>query len=111
VLLVPAGNALSLPGDAYSLAAHLAAALGAAPSVVIMRALLRWTLRNVVQRFGTIVDVANAIVRRQHHFLEYGAMAMKPLGLREIADEVGVHQSTVSRASRTTSTWRRRTAC
>lgn len=59
----------------------------------------RWTLRNVAQRFGTIVDVANAIVRRQHHFLEYGAMAMKPLGLREIADEVGVHQSTVSRVT------------
>ena len=59
----------------------------------------RWTLRNVEQRFSTIVDVAEAIVRRQRHFLEFGAMAMRPLGLREIAEEVGVHESTVSRVS------------
>ena len=59
----------------------------------------RWTLRNVEQRFATILDVAEAIVRRQHHFFEFGAMAMKPLGLREIADEVGVHESTVSRVT------------
>jgi RNA polymerase sigma-54 factor len=59
----------------------------------------RWTLRNVEQRFSTILDVAQAIVRRQRHFLEFGAMAMKPLGLREIADEVGIHESTVSRVT------------
>ena len=59
----------------------------------------RWTLRNVEQRFSTILSVAEAIVRRQRHFLEYGAMAMRPLGLREIADEVGIHESTVSRVT------------
>ncbi|MBK1616723.1 RNA polymerase sigma-54 factor, partial [Rubrivivax gelatinosus] len=59
----------------------------------------RWTLRNVEQRFSTILDVATAIVRRQRHFLEYGPMAMKPLVLREIADEVGIHESTVSRVT------------
>ena len=59
----------------------------------------RWTLRNVEQRFSTILNVAEVIVRRQRHFLEFGAMAMKPLGLREIADEVGVHESTVSRVT------------
>lgn len=59
----------------------------------------RWTLRNVEQRFATILDVAEAIVRRQRHFFEFGAMAMKPLGLKEIADEVGVHESTVSRVT------------
>ena len=59
----------------------------------------RWTLRNVEQRFSTILSVAEAIVKRQRHFLEYGSMAMKPLGLREIADEVGVHESTVSRVT------------
>jgi len=59
----------------------------------------RWTLRNVEQRFSTILDVAQAIVRRQRHFLEFGPMAMKPLVLREIADEVGVHESTVSRVT------------
>jgi RNA polymerase sigma-54 factor len=59
----------------------------------------RWTMRNVEQRFSTILSVAEAIVRRQRYFLEFGAMAMKPLGLREIADEVGVHESTVSRVT------------
>lgn len=59
----------------------------------------RWTLRNVEQRFATIIDVARAIVERQRMFLDYGAMAMKPLALREIADSVGVHESTVSRVT------------
>jgi RNA polymerase sigma-54 factor len=59
----------------------------------------RWTVRNVEQRFATILDVAQAIVDRQRHFLAYGAMAMKPLGLREIAEAVGAHVSTVSRAT------------
>ncbi len=59
----------------------------------------RWTVRNVEQRLSTILDVTDAIVRRQRHFLEYGAMAMKPLGLREIADELGLHESTVSRVT------------
>lgn len=59
----------------------------------------RWTLRNVEQRFSTILDVAEAIVRRQKNFFEYGTMAMKPLGLKEIADEVGIHESTVSRVT------------
>ncbi len=59
----------------------------------------RWTLRNVEQRFSTIVDVAQAIVDRQNGFLEYGAMAMKPLGLREIADALGIHESTVCRVT------------
>lgn len=59
----------------------------------------RWTLRNVEQRFSTILDVAEAIVKRQQNFLDYGAMAMKPLGLKEIAEEVGIHESTVSRVT------------
>jgi RNA polymerase sigma-54 factor len=59
----------------------------------------RWTLRNVQQRFSTIVSVAEAIVRRQHHFLEFGPLAMKPMGLREIADELGLHESTVCRVT------------
>ena len=59
----------------------------------------RWTLSNVAQRFSTILDIADAIVQKQALFLEFGAMAMKPLLLREIADEVGVHESTVSRAT------------
>lgn len=59
----------------------------------------RWTLRNVEQRFATILSVAEAIMRRQSPFLEFGPMALKPLGLREIAAEVGLHESTVSRVT------------
>jgi len=59
----------------------------------------RWTLSNVEQRFATILSVAQAIIRRQQHFLDYGALAMKPLGLHEIADELGIHESTVSRVT------------
>jgi len=59
----------------------------------------RWTVRNVQQRFSTILDVAQAIIARQTAFFELGTMAMKPLSLREIADVVGVHESTVSRVT------------
>ena len=59
----------------------------------------RWAISNVEQRFATILSVAEAIVARQSQFLEYGPLAMKPLGLREIADAVGVHESTVSRVT------------
>jgi RNA polymerase sigma-54 factor len=59
----------------------------------------RWTLRNVEQRFVTILSVAQAIIRRQWRFFELGALAMKPLGLREIAQETGMHESTVSRVT------------
>lgn len=59
----------------------------------------RWTVRNVEQRFSTILAVSRAILRRQYRFLEYGAFAMKPLGLREIAEEVGLHESTVCRVT------------
>ena len=59
----------------------------------------RWTVRNVQQRFSTILLVAEAIVKRQQHFLDFGPMAMKPLGLREIAAELGLHESTVSRVT------------
>lgn len=58
----------------------------------------RWTVQNAAQRVSTILDIATAIVERQALFLDHGPLAMKPLGLREIADAVGVHPSTVSRA-------------
>jgi RNA polymerase sigma-54 factor len=59
----------------------------------------RWTVRNVEQRFSTILDVADAIVRRQRHFFDFGPLAMKPMGLREIAEELGLHESTVCRVT------------
>ncbi len=59
----------------------------------------RWTVRNIEQRFSTILRVAQAIVNRQKNFFDYGELAMKPMGLREIADELGLHESTVSRVT------------
>jgi len=59
----------------------------------------RWTVQNAAQRVSTILDIASAIVARQGLFLDYGPLAMKPMGLRDIADAVGVHPSTVSRAA------------
>ncbi|MFC4158407.1 RNA polymerase factor sigma-54 [Chitinimonas lacunae] len=59
----------------------------------------RWTVRNVEQRFNTILRVAQAVVERQWHFFEYGTLAMQPLGLKDIAEELDLHESTVSRAT------------
>ncbi|MCX7901758.1 MAG: RNA polymerase factor sigma-54 [Burkholderiaceae bacterium] len=59
----------------------------------------RWLIRNVQQRFDTILRVAQAIVDRQQAFFSHGAVAMRPLVLREIADTVGLHESTVSRVT------------
>lgn len=59
----------------------------------------RWLVRNLEQRFVTIQRVAEAVVARQRNFFEYGDLAMRPLTLREIADELGLHESTVSRAT------------
>jgi RNA polymerase sigma-54 factor len=59
----------------------------------------KWTVKNIEHRFSTILAVANAIVERQISFFEYGPMGMKPLGLKEIAEAIGVHESTVSRVT------------
>ena len=59
----------------------------------------RWFVKNIQQRFDTILRVSNAIVERQKNFFTHGAIAMKPLVLREIADELGLHESTISRVT------------
>jgi len=59
----------------------------------------RWLIKNVQQRFETILRVSQAIVDRQRNFLEHGDVAMRPMVLREIADALGVHESTVSRVT------------
>ena len=59
----------------------------------------RWLLKNVQQRFETIERVAQAIVERQRQFFDYGDVAMRPLVLREIADELELHESTISRVT------------
>ena len=55
-------------------------------------------LRNIEQRKNTIVRTCDVIVRRQQEFLEHGVNALKPMMIKEVAEEIGVHPSTVSRA-------------
>jgi RNA polymerase sigma-54 factor len=59
----------------------------------------RWLIKNVQQRFETILRVAQAIVERQRLFFEHGPTAMRPLVLREIAEQLDLHESTVSRVT------------
>ena len=59
----------------------------------------KWLIKNVQQRFDTILRVAQAIVDRQRHFFEHGEVAMRPLVLREIAEALDLHESTVSRVT------------
>lgn len=58
----------------------------------------RWLLRNIEARGETLLKVMRCLVRQQSGFLEFGAQALRPLTLREVAAEVGLHESTVSRA-------------
>ncbi|HVJ07754.1 MAG TPA: RNA polymerase sigma-54 factor [Acidisarcina sp.] len=55
-------------------------------------------MRNIEQRKNTILRTCESIVRRQQEFLEYGVEALKPMMIKEVAEEIGVHPSTVSRA-------------
>ena len=55
-------------------------------------------IKNIEQRKQTILKVCQAIVRRQAAFLEHGIDHLKPMMIKEVADEIGVHPSTVSRA-------------
>ena len=59
----------------------------------------KWLIKNMRQRFDTILRVAQAIVERQKNFFSHGAVAMRPLVLREIADTLGLHESTISRVT------------
>jgi len=59
----------------------------------------KWLIKNMRQRFDTILKVAQAIVDRQRNFFSHGAVAMRPLVLREIADTLGLHESTISRVT------------
>jgi RNA polymerase sigma-54 factor len=59
----------------------------------------KWIVKNIQQRFITILKVSEAIMRHQKDFLDHGESMMKPLILREIAEEVGLHESTISRVT------------
>jgi RNA polymerase sigma-54 factor len=59
----------------------------------------RWFIKNIQQRFDTILRVSQAIALRQRNFFVHGELAMRPMVLREIADELGLHESTISRVT------------
>jgi len=59
----------------------------------------RWFLKSLLSRNDTLLKVATSIVDRQRGFLDYGDEAMRPLVLRDVAEEVGMHESTVSRVT------------
>lgn len=58
----------------------------------------RWLLKHLEARGDTLLKVVRCLVRQQSGFLEFGGQALRPLTLREVAAEVGLHESTVSRA-------------
>ncbi len=59
----------------------------------------RWLIRSLEIRNETLLKVATSIVKRQTNFLELGDEAMKPMVLRDIAEEIGMHESTISRVT------------
>jgi len=83
--------------DLYAQAIKSQRASGSQLSARLQEA--RWFIRNIQQRFDTILRVSQAIIERQKNFFSHGAIAMKPLVLREIADELGLHESTISRVT------------
>ncbi len=58
----------------------------------------RWLLKSLEARGDTLLKVTRCLIRQQAGFLEFGEQALRPLTLREVADEVGLHESTISRA-------------
>lgn len=59
----------------------------------------RWLIRSVESRHSTLLSVAKAIVARQGAFMQYGEQAMRPMTLRDIAEELQMHESTISRVT------------
>lgn len=59
----------------------------------------RWMIRNVAQRFETILRVSEVIVQHQQSFFSKGWAAVRPLTLKDVAGELGMHESTISRAT------------
>ncbi|MBS0193424.1 MAG: RNA polymerase factor sigma-54 [Proteobacteria bacterium] len=59
----------------------------------------RWLMRSLQTRADTVLRVAQAIVRQQVGFLDFGPEAMRPLTLRDIAEELDLHESTISRTT------------
>ena len=82
--------------------ATYAGAIGRGTDHTVLRTQLqeaRWLVRSLEIRDETLLKVAHCIVQKQHEFLDHGDVAMRPLVLREVAEEVGMHESTISRVS------------
>jgi len=84
---------------AQAIRQHRGSANGSAAGLSSRLQEARWFMKNIQQRFDTIQRVSQAIVERQKSFFTHGEIAMKPLVLREIADELGLHESTISRVT------------
>ena len=78
---------------------YYAQALKSAPAGGAQQSLqeARSFVKNVQQRFDSILRTAEFIVRQQHAFFLHGAVGMKPMVLKAVADELGLHESTISR--------------
>lgn len=79
-----------------------AGAIGRGTDHTVLRTQLqeaRWLVRSLEIRDETLIKVAHCIVQKQQEFLEHGDVAMRPLVLRDVAEEVGMHESTISRVS------------
>jgi RNA polymerase sigma-54 factor len=59
----------------------------------------RWLVKSIFQRQQTIFKVANSIVKFQRAFFEHGISHLKPLVLKDVAEDIGMHESTISRAT------------
>jgi len=59
----------------------------------------RWLVKSIYQRQQTIFKVANSIIKFQREFFEHGVSRLKPLVLKDVADDIGMHESTISRAT------------
>jgi RNA polymerase sigma-54 factor len=92
-------NGRTLPKVRIS--AHCEAGLSRAPGdVSALRGLLdeaRWMVRGIAMRNDTLMRTTQVLVERQQAFLDQGEEAIAPLTLREVADAIGMHESTVSR--------------
>jgi RNA polymerase sigma-54 factor len=79
-----------------------ASLIGRAASHATMRTQLqeaRWLLKSLEIRHDTLLKVARSIVERQYEFLEQGEERMRPMILRDIAEAIGMHESTISRVT------------
>ena len=59
----------------------------------------RWLVKSIFQRQQTIFKVANSIIKFQRAFFDHGISQLKPLVLKDVAEDIGMHESTISRAT------------